>query len=883
MAITEATEDSNYSYCVKASDSDSNDTLTYSVKSGTTLPSWLSLGSSSNEPMTIASGMNNPSGIAIDSGGNIYVAEINGTSIHKIDANNNLSSFATINSSNKYALLVVDDHLYVCHFSLRKVSRIALGDPGAGESDWVTGLPSSGPLAMTEKDGDLYIATYANDVVKKINMTTNAITDYCTPDNPFGLNFTSNGNLLIASYNNKRLDRYDGTTLSTGHYTSSHKISDVKVDSYNNIYLCTNGSGIVKLNPDFTFSANIGSDTDTIWSMSIDSNDSLAWGSKSTGNIYKLESGALLSGSPSNDDVGTHDVSLSVSDGIHVTDHIFQITVSNTNDLPVLSSGGNLAYIENHSTALDSSINLSDTDADAVVLGANITLSSNHFAAEDNLGFLSANGITSSWDVSSGTLTLSGNSSLPSYQSALRSVTYSNASDAPSGNTRIVTWQCYDGFDASANVTSEISITAVNDAPTITSSANTNAVAGSPYHHQPTATDAEGDSLSWSLSSGPSGMSVNTITGELTWPPTLGTHNQNENVVLSVSDGSLSSNQSFTIVSTGLNPAPAIAYRTLSGAYGTTAVLSGGNLWSKGRNTEKQLARYGEGKLNRVAAFGDNLIALAMGEGHGLALEGSGNLWSWGSGGFGQAAGLPSLETSLVHPVVQIAAGGHSSYALDDQGDLWAKGRNHLGQGAVGHNHDLTSWTQVPLPSGEVWDMSAGLDHLLLVIDGKLFGSGSNGFGQLGQPSSNTLVLIDGSRTYTRVEAGSFHSLALSDIGEVAVWGRNSEGQLGLGISSPMEPLQLISGFSGVVDLAAGRNHSLIVDATSEVFGAGRGHEQQLPTGLHLNFTPISGWIGVQALDASPYASMVRKSDASVEVRGLIGSKRKGTSLLNFP
>ena len=47
----------------------------------------------------------------------------------------------------------------------------------------------------------------------------------------------------------------------------------------------------------------------------------------------------LVSGTPSNDDVGTHTVSLTVTDSAKETDsQLFTITVENVNDAPVFSS-----------------------------------------------------------------------------------------------------------------------------------------------------------------------------------------------------------------------------------------------------------------------------------------------------------------------------------------------------------------------------------------------------------------------------------------------------------------------------------------------------------------------------------------------------------------
>jgi len=47
---------------------------------------------------------------------------------------------------------------------------------------------------------------------------------------------------------------------------------------------------------------------------------------------------ATLTGTPTNDDVGDHDVSLQVSDGTLTATQSFAITVSNTNDLPTFTS-----------------------------------------------------------------------------------------------------------------------------------------------------------------------------------------------------------------------------------------------------------------------------------------------------------------------------------------------------------------------------------------------------------------------------------------------------------------------------------------------------------------------------------------------------------------
>src|SRR5438270_661444 len=67
-------------------------------------------------------------------------------------------------------------------------------------------------------------------------------------------------------------------------------------------------------------------------------------------------------------------------------------------------------------------------------------------------------------------LTLSGSSSVANYQAALRSVTYSNSSDNPSGATRAISYQVEDGSAANHTsniVTATVSVTPVNDPPVL--------------------------------------------------------------------------------------------------------------------------------------------------------------------------------------------------------------------------------------------------------------------------------------------------------------------------------------------------------------------------------------------------------------------------------
>ncbi|MEC8633936.1 MAG: tandem-95 repeat protein, partial [Pseudomonadota bacterium] len=114
---------------------------------------------------------------------------------------------------------------------------------------------------------------------------------------------------------------------------------------------------------------------------------------------------------------------------------------------------------------VDSSGNPTDIES------ATVTVSGAPVSGEDVLAFTDQNGITGV--LGSGaqtTLTLSATSPFPTtavWEQALESITYENTSDAPSLNTRILDISITDSAPSTDSKSSAFSITSVNDAPTI--------------------------------------------------------------------------------------------------------------------------------------------------------------------------------------------------------------------------------------------------------------------------------------------------------------------------------------------------------------------------------------------------------------------------------
>jgi len=85
-----------------------------------------------------------------------------------------------------------------------------------------------------------------------------------------------------------------------------------------------------------------------------------------------------------------------------------------------------------------------------------------------------------------------------------------------------------------------------NIPPVIESDPVTTAKEGVVYAYDIEATDPNGDTLTYSLTVSPTGMTINSTTGAISWTPTEDQIGENE-VLVEVSDGSKSATQSFTI------------------------------------------------------------------------------------------------------------------------------------------------------------------------------------------------------------------------------------------------------------------------------------------------------------------------------------------------
>jgi len=250
-----------------------------------------------------------------------------------------------------------------------------------------------------------------------------------------------------------------------------------------------------------------------------------------------------------------------------------------------------------------------------------------------------------------------------------------------------------------------------------------------------------------------------------------------------------------------------------------------------------------------------NVIAVAAGGNHTLALSYDGTVWAWGSNSDGQlgdgtaatqrnyprkVVGLTGIDT--LTDIIAIAAGGNHSLAIRSNGSVVSWGLNNSGQlgdsSKTSRNFPVITFG---LDSGTIAiDLAAGDCHsLVLQNDGRLKSCGCDNAGQLGdngnssQSGVQSLISVNINQSGTiplkgivGIAAGQVHSLAIDSNGTAWSWGSQSNGtsahELGRECKTPdCKFAGQIPGISNAAALVAGFNISfaLLADSTMMVWG----------------------------------------------------------------
>jgi alpha-tubulin suppressor-like RCC1 family protein len=269
------------------------------------------------------------------------------------------------------------------------------------------------------------------------------------------------------------------------------------------------------------------------------------------------------------------------------------------------------------------------------------------------------------------------------------------------------------------------------------------------------------------------------------------------------------------------------------------AIKADGTLWLWGSGGNGQLGddtAVSKSSPVQTITGGTDWKQVSCGYTHVAAIKTDNTLWLWGSnftGGLGVGAAFNS-KSSPVQTVAggtnwkQVSCGRGQTAAIKTDSTLWTWGSNANGQ--LGNNlSDNTSSPAQTVCGGTDWkQVSCGYTRTSAIkLNGELWSWGLNDYGQLGDGTitmrSSPVQTIAGGADWKQVSCSSFSTAAIKTDGTLWLWGRNSNGQLGINsTSSRSSPVQTIAGGTNWKQVSAGETHTATIktDGTLWLWGA---------------------------------------------------------------
>ena len=243
---------------------------------------------------------------------------------------------------------------------------------------------------------------------------------------------------------------------------------------------------------------------------------------------------------------------------------------------------------------------------------------------------------------------------------------------------------------------------------------------------------------------------------------------------------------------TNIPPSATNIVAIAGGSYHSVALRNDGTVVAWGRNYE--------GQTNVPVGLAD-VLAIEAGAYHSLALKSDRTIVAWGKYYNGTTWVTMTAPSGLTN-VASVAGGGNHALALKTDGTVVAWGWNSSGQ------------TNVPPTATNIVAISAGDAHnLALRGDGSVVAWGNNYHGESSVPTDVTNIVA--------VAAGYFHSLALKSDGTVLAWGSNYDGRIDIPPTA-----------SNVVAIAGGEYLSLALRADGTAVAWGTPELSIIPTGV---------------------------------------------------
>jgi len=270
---------SNTNYCITATTSQS-DSLVYnylstrgSIEAGACAGhtgSVPSLPPNGGVVTTRASGLSNPNDVAIDSAGNVFVADLYNNRIAKVTPAGVVSAFTTGINYPQSLAFDSSGNLFVAEYGsnrILKVTSAGVASPfaGSGSNGSADGLGTAATFSTVrgltvDSANNVYVADTYNNKIRKIT-PAGQVTTYATmSSNPYAVAMAPNGTLYVAEYDTHRISKVtttgvvsvfagsgtSGSTDGTGTAAQFNNPNGITVDAAGTIYVADYSNHLIR-------------------------------------------------------------------------------------------------------------------------------------------------------------------------------------------------------------------------------------------------------------------------------------------------------------------------------------------------------------------------------------------------------------------------------------------------------------------------------------------------------------------------------------------------------------------------------------------------------------------------------------------------------------
>jgi alpha-tubulin suppressor-like RCC1 family protein len=298
--------------------------------------------------------------------------------------------------------------------------------------------------------------------------------------------------------------------------------------------------------------------------------------------------------------------------------------------------------------------------------------------------------------------------------------------------------------------------------------------------------------------------------------------------------------------------------------------LSGGDSFSVFIKTTGRVFGWGS---NTLSQLGDNTVTqrltpvsvvgavktfcqITSGNFHAAAIDKNGRAWAWGNNGQGQLGdntittrGTPVSVLGGVKTFCLISAGNAFSVAIEKNGRVWGWGNNFYGQLGDGTSVSKRTPVSVGGTTKTFCEIATSKQHHTVAIDrnGRAWGWGWNVYGQLGDNTGTSRLtpvsVVGAVKTFCKIAAGFYFTVALDKNGRAWGWGYNANSQLGDNSTTQrLTPVSVLGATKTFCKIAAGAQHTVAITRTGRAWAWGDNQQGQLGDGTEFGSrrTPVS-------------------------------------------